>query len=1048
MSKQSINHYYNKLHQYKTSGHTRNESSIRRAFANLLEEYCESKKLTLVDELVLKNSTKRPDATVRDALGLDWGHWESKDTKDSLDEEIEYKFSIGYPKFNIIFENTVEIVLIQKGVETMRGKMEDADFLHRILTEFISYERPEIKEFHKAVERFKEDIPNIVEALRAMIEKQSAKNPDFRVQREKFWNVCRESINPEISAFDIREMLIQHILTAEIFDTVFGDSHFHRENNIAHELEIVVNTFFTGTVRRNTLAQIDSYYKAIKAEAARIENHHDKQQFLKVVYENFYKAYNPKGADRLGVVYTPNEIVHFMVESTDYLLEKHFGKNLSDKNVEILDPATGTGTFITEIIEHIPPKYLKHKYLNEIHCNELAILPYYIANLNIEYTYQQKMNEYQPFNHIVFVDTLDNLGFGYTGKQMTMFSMSAENLDRIRNQNSKKISVIIGNPPYNANQQNENDNNKNREYPKIDKRIKDTYIYHSTAQKTKVYDMYARFLRWSSDRLDKNGIIAFITNRSYIDSRTFDGYRKIVSSEFNRIYIIDLGGDVRQNPKLSGTKHNVFGIQTGVAIVFLVRVDNIFEANSEEEFEKIIDDNLLREPMVKYEAKTHYSTRGSRIFYYRRPEMETAKEKLEFLTFNKLKDIPFEIITPDKDNNWINMSTADDWETMLPIANKETKLTKNISEENAVFKLFSLGVVTNRDEWVYDANKENLKIKIQFLIDLYNTEVKRLNGIKKENLKDKVDYTIKWTRAVKNDLSKGKIYIFDENNVSDCLYRPFVKKKLYYTQELNEMQYQMPVIFGVNPNFENIVININSQGKDLRFLSSSCLTDLHFLGDNQCVPLYRYNKEGNRIDNITDWGLEQFTEHYKDEKITKEDVFNYTYGVLHNPAYRKKYELNLKREFPRLPFYTDFWKWAAWGKQLMHLHINYETVEHYELKIMNYELKNKSEDYVPKAKLKAIPESGEILLDENTSITGIPSLAWMYKLGNRSALHWILDQHKEKTPSDPTIKEKFNTYKFADYKDKVIDLIKRVTSVSLRTMEIVNLMETEERHNI
>jgi len=438
MSKQSIHNYYNKLDQYKRFGGTRNESSIRRAFTNLLEEYCLPKNLIPVDEIQLKQSTKRPDGTVKNALKLDWGYWESKDLKDKLDEEIEKKIAIGYPTFNILFENSEEIVLWQRDKEAMRGSMLDAEILHRILTAFVEYERPEITEFNAAVEKFKEDIPDIVEALRKMIVDQE-KNPDFRIQREKFWNVCRESINPEISAFDIQEMLIQHILTSEIFDTVFGDSHFHRENNIAHELEMVILTFFTGAVRKNTLASIDSYYKAIKAEASRIDNHHEKQNFLKVIYETFYKAYNPKGADRLGVVYTPNEIVKFMVESTDYLLEKHFGKSLADKNVQILDPATGTGTFVTEIIEHIPPQYLKHKYQHEIHCNELAILPYYIANLNIEYTYQQKMGEFVPFENIVFVDTLDNLGFDFIGKQQTLFAMTSENLDRIKNQNSRKI---------------------------------------------------------------------------------------------------------------------------------------------------------------------------------------------------------------------------------------------------------------------------------------------------------------------------------------------------------------------------------------------------------------------------------------------------------------------------------------------------------------------------------------------------------------------------------------------------------------------------------
>jgi len=1025
MSIQAITNYYNKISQYKRFGGTRNETSLRRAFANLIESYL-PKNLELVDELHLKHSAKRPDGTIKDSWQKTHGYWESKDDKDNLDQEIEKKIEIGYPTFNILFENSEQIVLIQQGEEVMRGEIKNPDFLHRILTAFVQYESQEIKDFQKAVEAFKENIPDIVEALRAMIANQE-KNPEFRIQREKFWNVCRESINPEISAFDIREMLIQHILTAEIFDTVFGDSHFHRENNISRELEIVVNTFFTGAVRRDMLSSIDSYYKTIKSEASNIESYHEKQKFLKVVYENFYKAYNPKGADKLGVVYTPNEIVKFMVESTDFLLEKYFGKNLADKNVQILDPATGTGTFITDIIEYIPEQYLEHKYKNEIHCNELAILPYYIANLNIEYTYQQKMKKYEPYENIVFVDTLDNLGFGYAGKQMKskLFAMSAENLDRIKKQNEKKISVIIGNPPYNANQQNENDNNKNRTYKEIDKRIKDTYIHYSTAQKTKVYDMYSRFFRWSSDRLNKDGIIAFITNRSYIDSRTFDGFRKVVGSEFNRIYIVDLGGDVRQNPKLSGPKHNVFGIQTGVAIIFLVRAENIYEAASEDEFDNIIKDNLLREPVVKYGTKVHYSTRGCRIHYYRRTEEETAKEKLEFLNYNKLKDLPFDIIHPDKNNNWVNLSEENDWETLLPICEKGNYMS--------LFESSTLGVSTNRDAWVYDFNNKNLSNKIKFFIEKYNELLK--------NKDFSWDTCIKWSRDLKNKFTQNKDLKFTKKSIIQANYRPFIKQYLYADKILIDRLTQIHFnFFGEKLDQENIGICISGKtsSKNFNILGTNILYDLHFNGDTVCIPLYNYDKKGNKYDNLTDSGLTQFTDHYKDETITKEDVFNYTYAVLHNPVYRKKYELNLKREFPRIPFYLDFWKWSRWGKELMDLHIGYENVERYELNVKSEKLKEN-----PKPKLKAIPESGEIILDENTSLSGIPALAWEYKFGNRSALHWIIDQYKEKTIDDKTIAEKFNNYNFADYKETVIDLISRITTVSVRTMEIVTQMGKE-----
>ena len=296
MIKQAINKYYNQIDKFKRYGGTRNESSVRRAFANLLQEYCENKNLELIDELKLENSIKRPDGTVRSATQITYGHWESKDTKDNLDKEIKKKIKIGYPTFNILFENTEEIVLIQNGEEILRGDMKNLDFLHNILIVFVEYEHHHIIQFDKAVEKFSEDIPDIIEALRKMIARQSKVNPDFRVQREKFWNICKTSINPEITEFDIREMLIQHILTAEIFDTVFGDSHFHRENNIARELETVINTFFTGAIRRNTLASIDNYYITIKKEAANIDNHHNKQKFLKIkrlilpqIFIHFYK---------------------------------------------------------------------------------------------------------------------------------------------------------------------------------------------------------------------------------------------------------------------------------------------------------------------------------------------------------------------------------------------------------------------------------------------------------------------------------------------------------------------------------------------------------------------------------------------------------------------------------------------------------------------------------------------------------------------------------------------------------------------------------------
>ncbi len=950
-----------------------------------------------------KGKLVTPDGTLKDVLRQDWGYWESKDESDVLEDEIKKKFEKDYPKDNILFEDSQTAVLYQNGVEVQRADMKYTEALHKLLDTFINYERAEVKNFRTAIELFKQDIPKVTETLKDLIGKQETTNAKYVIERDKFLKLCHDSINPEVTKQDIQEMMIQHILTEDIFNTIFDETQFHRENNIAHQLEGVINTFFSGATRRTALGTMQHYYQAINASAAGIADHHEKQKFLKVVYEIFYKSYNPKAADRLGVVYTPNEIVRFMIESTDYLLHKHFNKFLEDKGVDILDPAAGTSTYMCDIIDYIKKDKLEYKYKNEMHANEVAILPYYISNLNIEFTYKQKMGVYAEFENLCFVDTLDNMGFAYRGKQQDLFApFTEENSARIKRQNDKKIAVIIGNPPYNANQMNENDNNKNREYPEIDKRIKDTFIKNSTAQKTKVYDMYARFYRWAFDRLDSNGVIAFVTNRSFIDSRTFDGFRKCIQQEFDYAYIVDTISDVRANPKISGTGHNVFGIQTGVAIMFLVK-----KAKRENEICNIqyvaLEDNWRKE------------------------------QKLQWFSENPIKVINFEHILPDKNNNWINI-TDNDFDNLIPTGDRAVKSGKS---KKAIFELFSNGIVTARDQWVRDYNAKNLETKVDFLINAYNKDLQKHFGkTEKKNLKDVINYNFKWSRSVKNDLNKGREYTFDKTKITRSLYRPFTTDFLYFSKELTEMPNQIPYIFGSN---QNLAIALNCGNDHFACLMTDKTFDFALLkfgnGNTQCLPFYRFDSNGEKKENITEWGLNLFVKQYKTKKITKEDIFNYTYAVLHNPEYRKKYDQNLKREFPRIPFYEDFFKWAKWGKELMDLHINYENAKPFNLKQAG--LDDKAE---PKVKLKADKDKGEINLDENTTLTGIPKEAWDYKLGNRSALEWVLDQYKEKKPSDPTIAEKFNTYKFADYKTQVIDLLKRVCTVSVETVRIVGEM--------
>ena len=569
MSRLLVTQYQAEVEKIIRYGGSKKETTIRNAFERLLNHYCKPRNYLLIPELDFKtkfNTTVFPDGTVKDAIRLEHGWWESKYEYDILDEEIEKKFAKGYPDENILFEDSQTAVLIQHSREQLRVPMQDAEALDGLISTFVDYERPEVRDFRSAIVKFKEDIPYILRALRDIITQQEESNTQFRERRNTFLEVCRQSINPEIEIFDIHEMLIQHILTEDIFTNIFHESQFHRENNIARELSEIINTFFTGNTRRNTLKSIEHYYAVIRRHSENIANHHEKQKFLKAVYENFYKAYNPKAADRLGIVYTPNEIVRFMIESADYLTHKHFGKLLSDPGVEILDPCTGTGTYVTELIEYLPADKLEHKYKHEIHCNEVAILPYYIANLNIEFTYQQKMGKYEEFKNICLVDTLDHCT--PEGHQFDLFAMSVQNTARIQQQNDRTISVIIGNPPYNAHQENFNQRNPNRLYKGINNAIKETYIKEGTAQnQIVVYDMYTRFFRWASDRLGKNGIIAFITNRSFIDAKAFDGFRKCIEREFDHIYIVDIGGDIRSGD----TSGNVFDIKLGVAVMFLVR---------------------------------------------------------------------------------------------------------------------------------------------------------------------------------------------------------------------------------------------------------------------------------------------------------------------------------------------------------------------------------------------------------------------------------------------------------------------------------------------
>lgn len=669
------------------------------------------------------------------------------------------------------------------------------------------------------------------------------------------------------------------------------------------------------------------------------------------------------------------------------------------------------------------------------------------------------MGTYAPFENICFVDTLDNIEGLHVANQPEFGTMSVENIRRIKEQNKRKISVIIGNPPYYANQENENDNNKSRPYKHIDSRIKATYIAASKAQKTKAYDMYVRFIRWASDRLADQGIVAFVTNSSFVHKRTLDGFRKCAVQEFDAIYVFDFKGDAHTSGELRQREGgNIFNdkIKVGIAIYFLVKTGK---------------------------------KNGCTIHYKAVDDYLSADDKLEIVSAAKIEMLDMERIEPDSEGHWLNLEINSS-ELFIPVA---SKAVKSGDSQEAIFGLFSLGVATNRDEWMYAETPRTLADKVVFFCELYEIERKRLNN-QAGPINNDVDRAIKWTSELEAQLKRGTILEFQRNKIVESLYRPFTKRFLYFSEFLTHRRYQMPQIFPDTGHENEVIIISNSANRKPFFcLASNKPFDLNFVADPaECLPLYRYDEDGNRQDNLTDWGLRQFQKHYGDAAITKRDIFHYIYAVLHHPAYRTKYEINLKREFPRLPFYANFRQWAAWGQSLMELHLNYEQAAPFKLERHDREesghpltpalspkrgegeanraralagrpaagslspiggegqgegaapVPNRSsgpnEKPALKPRLKALKETGSIEIDATTTLTGIPAAAWEYKLGNRSGLEWVLDQWKEHKISDPTVAAKFNTYHFADHKEKVIELLLRVCTVSVETMKIVAAM--------
>ena len=1004
----AIRDYYATLQEYDKHDIT-HEGAVSSPFDTLLHACAKQINATLVPQYPMrapKGNRIVIDGAIIDEFGLPLAYWEAKDMEDDLSRSVIDKREAGYPLDNILFQTPQRAILYQNGADVLDLDITEPANLIAALQYLFSYTAPALDNWQTAVTDFREHVPDLATRLKELIEQRHETDPAFKKAFTDFYETCRTSINPELSQDAVEEMLIQHILTERMFRTVFNNSAFTRRNIIAREIENVVDELIRQAFSREEfLKPLDRFYVAIEEAAMLCKDFSQKQHFLNTFYEKFFQGFSEDVADTHGIVYTPQPIVDFMVNSVEHILETEFGRSLSDTGVHIIDPFVGTGNFIVRLMQDIQGTALEAKYRNELHCNEVMLLPYYIASLNIEQEYFQRTGTYLPFEGMALADTFELM----EQEQGELFTQ--ENTERVARQKAADMFVVIGNPPYNIGQVNENDNNKNRTYETMDTVLQETYSRASkAANKRPLSDPYVKAILWASERIGEEGVVAFVTNNSFLEGLAFDGMRRCLAEDFDAIYILDLGGNARKGLKVSDA--NVFGIRVGVSI-------NLFMKSKQNSSEK------------------------SRIFYYHSDEMWNKKQKFDFLSeCQHTGGVEWKSVQPDIRYTWLTEGLQIEFDTFIPMGTKEAKSVKG-TVDDVIFKMYSNGVKTNRDAWGYNFNRNTLTENIQQTMEFYNAQVlewlvtPEKSIMKVDNFVSYDNTKISWSSGLKQKLKGGRMAEFSEAKLRNSLYRPFVKSDLYFDRMITERVYVFPSIFPTpETEMENQVICVAGIGDRKGF---GCLTtnqipalDLAF-EKTQCFPFYTYDEDGtNRQENITDWALAEFRTHYGDDTITKWDIFHYNYGLLHHPAYREKYEMNLKRDLPHIPFAEDFWGFATAGAALADLHVNYESAPKYDgLKFI--ETEGMTLDWRVE-KMRLSKDKTQLKYNDFLTLDGIPSEVYDYRLGNRSALEWVVDQYRVKVDKRSGI---VNDPNRADEPRYIVDLIHRVITVSLKTVEIV-----------
>ncbi|MQA34092.1 DEAD/DEAH box helicase [Modestobacter roseus] len=894
-------------------------------------------------------------------------------------------------------------------------------------------------------ESWAKDIADIAAAHVTRIKGLLATPGAAATEFEHFVAGLRGNLNDSITDDAAIDMLAQHLITRPVFEALFAHSSFLAGNPVARVMENMLAVLDEHALESEN-ETLEGFYDTVRKRVAGVDNAAGKQRVLVELYDKFFATAFPKTVAKLGIVYTPVEIVDFILRSADEVMRAEFGQGLTDEGVHVLDPFTGTGTFLVRLLQSglIEPHDLARKYANELHANEILLLAYYIAAANIETTYEELEGAPQPFPGLVLTDSFQSWEDG----DQQDIDVMPENNDRLERQKQLPIQVIVGNPPYSVGQESGNDANQNEKYPTLDGEIERTYVARSTAtSKRTLYDSYIRAIRWATLRIQDRGIVAFVTNGGFLDSNAADGMRQTLAEEFSTIHVFNLRGNRRQGGAEGRPIWEAFAKGSGGSIATIAIIV------------------LVKQPDSTGPATIYYSQVG---------DFTTASEKVaEIVSAGSLGGLAPVAITPNEHGDWLSQR-RDDFHTFFPLAAK--------GGTGAIFGLTSLGLATGRDVWAYNSSRRRLADNIGRLAETFNREVAlREMDPARTPLRDAT--LISWNRNLEQDLKRGRrIDLAPEAAIRRSQYRPFTRQWVYYQRAVNAMQYRLDALFPQS-GLSNAGFSLTGPSSHYEFCTMAAgeLPDLHLLDSGQFFPRWRYDKVDDsgmfdihqgevvdgyrRIDNITDEALTAFTAAYPGESISKDDVFDYVYGLLHSPEYRETYAADLKKMLPRIPFAKDFRAFADAGKQLAELHLGYETVEPYPLDGLDaagpggdadypfYAVRNKKMAFgKPTAEQKAAglrADRSVIQYNDRITLRGVPEEAYRYTLGSRSAIEWIIDRYWVKTDKASGIVNDPNDWsrEIGDPR-YIVDLLARIVTVSVETVRLVDsLPPLDVRHD-